>query len=204
MEFKYYEVRIKGLSPLLMHRFSTESYEEAAKPKRQIPTPEEYARQAAYFTRDGSSLMIPAENLHRCLVAAASAFRVRGKGRQTLKPLVSGSLMIEPEEIPLGTTKYEIDIRSAVVQRSRILRARPKVWPWRATFILSYPVEDFPAEFAGTLKQLINDAGRRIGLLDFRPATGGRFGRFYVEHLKEVDEAYVEALRASGFKKLTS
>jgi hypothetical protein len=39
------------------------------------------------------------------------------------------------------------------------------------------------------LRAIIDDAGKRVGLGDFRPATKGPFGRFVVTNWKVVDKS---------------
>lgn len=48
-------------------------------------------------------------------------------------------------------------------------------------------------DIPGILRDLLEDAGRRIGLEDFRPEKGGRYGKFEVtEYEVEEDERYVK------------
>ena len=64
---------------------------------------------------------------------------------------------------------------SVVVQRSRVLRVRPKFDDWSATFSVEYDEELVDRS---KLERWIDIGGRRIGLGDWRPEKSGRYGRF--------------------------
>jgi hypothetical protein len=202
MEIRKFQVQIEGMEPgLLMHKFS----EKGEEGKTKILPPEEYAKKAAYWSKDKSHLIIPAANIHRALIQVSTRYRAPTIGRIT--PFVAGSLDISPEEIPLQRPNgelikdYEIDIRGVVIQgRGRIRRARPKIWPWKATFVVSYITVDFPADFPGTLEEMFNEAGRRIGLCDYRPAKGGPFGKFEVKEIVEIKEEKTSPKKKSSTK----
>jgi hypothetical protein len=90
--------------------------------------------------------------------------------------------------VSLGTDEYEIDLRTVVVQRQRIVRARAKVTiPWSASFVMSYDEVWLPEEFMqNTMPDILKRAGTAHGILDFRPACKGPFGKFALAsfHLK--------------------
>ena len=78
-----------------------------------------------------------------------------------------------------GTDKYEVD-RRAVVNPStggRIVRTRPKLTTWQVQFALEY---DDTLLSEKEVREILDNAGRRVGLLDFRPERKGPFGRFMV------------------------
>ena len=92
---------------------------------------------------------------------------------------------IEPEEIVIKNSKgkeikdYEIDRQPVVVNRARIIRARPKVAEWVLEFEILYDTRLIePTEH---LKPVLEEAGMRIGLLDNRPQTYGENGTFKVD-----------------------
>lgn len=171
-------VELTGDSPLIMN--NPVGMRQPAGGRKQIPEPAEEAKAKRYLMPDGKTLALKADHLHRCLILASSGFRVMGK--QPVQPYISGSLEIQPEWVSLGTQKYEVDVRRVVVQRQGVLRARPVVWPWKAKVEVHYDEEVFSEEFLDKIlrDQIFVRAGKAIGLLDYRPAKGGRFGRFHV------------------------
>jgi hypothetical protein len=174
-------VRIVGETPLLMNNPASMALQDGA--RKVVPTPEEEAASKAYWADDRSTLVIWSEHLHRAMLNAAKPYRVEGSRRTKLAPLLAGCIEIEPAHIPLRTTAYEIDLRSVVIRGSgRVVRARPKVWPWDAEFSIFYEAKELGRiVVGGTLREVLERAGRLVGILDFRPEKGGRFGKFRVD-----------------------
>lgn len=164
-------VTIKGTSPLLMHRFPLEPVEAIEK-----KSAEEQAELAAYRTSEGE-LYVPAVAVQRAIVGAATFSK--GKGRASLQKEVAASVLISPEQLGLGERQFEVDSRPVVIQatKGRILRHRPRLNDWELTFAAEY---DDALLTENQLRKVVDDAGTRVGLLDFRPEKKGPFGRFVV------------------------
>lgn len=145
--------------------------------KKFIPTPEVEAKAAAYYLADGETLAIPGWNLFRSLVKAAGAYK---DGKTSMSRVVAGGVTVEPAMLSFGTKKYDIDTRRAVVQRQGILRSRPLLKTWTLDFELLVNEEDVSAKAFPTLRAIVEDAGRRVGLGDFRVEKNGPFGKFTV------------------------
>lgn len=178
---KTINVEIKGVTPLLMNspasmlenekptKLSTEKYD----PKRE-------AEIRAYKLKNGN-LYIPGTAIMGSLIGAASWKKA---GKHALKPIIAASVRITPELIDLGTKNYELDVRTVVIQKkSRIVRVRPKVEDWKATFQITYNESLITP---GVIRECLAEAGERVGLLDFRPQKLGPFGTFEVSKWKEV------------------
>lgn len=168
------DVTIKGVSPLLMHRFplgEAEGFEKWP--------PEKQAEWAAYRDESSGMLFVPGTNVYRALVSSASFSK--GKGRGNLSRLVAGALLVSPEVISLGVKDYAIDTRIVTnpVTRGRHPRVRPRLDAWALSFTLEW-------DEAGALlspkqiREIVDTAGTRVGLLDYRPEKKGPFGRFMV------------------------
>ncbi len=177
-------VTVKGMYPgLLMNSPASMLAASKGKTKKrgEIPSPEEDAEIRAYRMRD-KTLFIPNTAFKGTLINASAAYKI---GRSSAKQLVAGTVRIFPAEISLGTKKYEIDMRPVVVQRSRIVRARPKLTEWSASLFVIWD-SSFGIK-RDDLKKMLTDAGKRVGILDFRPQHCGEFGRFTVESFsKEI------------------
>jgi hypothetical protein len=167
---------IKGQSPVLMNRFPLVPIEGLAK-----LTPADQAEHAAYRDEATKQLFIPGVAVQRCLTNAAKFSK--GKGRSSLQTEICACLMVNPERILLGTTNYTIDTRPVVIPatKGRILKHRPRLDNWQATFELEY---DPTLLKESQLRRVVDDAGCRVGLLDFRPEKKGPFGRFAVVNWK--------------------
>ncbi len=176
MELRNVQVKIKGLSPLLMHRFPMEDIEAIEK-----KTAEEQAEIAAYRHPESKELYIPGENLWSCLVAGA--VYVKGKGRASLQKVAAASLSVNPSYLMLGKKKYAVDSRKVRIPSTRgsVVRYRPRIEDWETEFTLTYDATLMSEKQA---REIVDNAGARVGLLDFRPATKGPFGRFNVVQWK--------------------
>lgn len=165
-------VTIDGISPLLMHAYPLVPVE--ALEKRPA---EEQAELAAYRDPDTGELYLPGIAVQRALVSGAAYSK--GKGRASLQKVAAACIFVHPERIGLGTKRYEIDARPVVVPatRGRVIRYRPRLDKWRASFEISY---DPTLLTEVQLRRIVDDTGSRVGLLDFRPERKGPFGRFHV------------------------
>jgi hypothetical protein len=169
------QVRIEGLTPLLMNRF-TES--ESASTNR--GTPREQAARAAYCNAESGELYVPGPNMLAALVDAGRFHRLGRKHVTTEKhSLVPVGLRVPERMIPLGTAKYDVDSRRVRMPATGeyVMRHRARVDPWKATFSVDVDEQVFSAQF---VRALVDDCGQKIGLGDYRPATRGPFGRFVV------------------------
>ena len=172
------QVTIKGMSSLLMHQYPLIPVE--ALEKKPI---DEQAELAAYRDQESGELYIPGVAVQRAIIGGATFSK--GKGRASLQKPVAACVLISPEHILLGTTKYEIDTRPVVIPstKGRILRHRPRLDQWQASFELEW---DDVLVTEPQIKRIVDDTGSRVGLLDFRPACKGPHGRFIVTEWKEL------------------
>jgi len=182
------EVKIKGMTPLLMHRIVEEELERRGRTSRKVPTHQEYADAHKYTTViDGQEVMcILSQHIYSMVLEAAKGMKI---GRSPAWKAFAGTIRIEPEFIPLKRDgeyikgdDYEIDIRAVVVQSSKILRARAKIpTPWEAEFVILYDKELHDEKSLEILKIILEQGGRRVGLMDYRPQHKGWFGTFVVD-----------------------
>ena len=166
------DVTIAGVSPLLMHRFplgDADGYEKWPDAHK--------AEWGAYRDPVDGLLYIPGENMQRCLVSAATYSK--GKGRSNLSRVVAGSLSVSPGILTLGVTDYAIDIRVVrnPVTKGRHPRVRPRLDAWGVAFVVEWD-EHLMTE--KQVREIVDTAGKRVGILDYRPETKGPFGKFMV------------------------
>jgi hypothetical protein len=190
--YKKIDVEIRGLTPLLMNRLNPESLKTKSRMRMENYSTEKDAEQSAYMAEiDGKKqLYIPQEALYSMIIQTAKQYRVK---RVSLASLLAGTMRVEPEKVPLGTDKYEIDERAVVIQHQRVLKGRAKLKKWKAKFQIIYDSKRLPVGIEDTLKEILEDAGTRMGLLDYRPQHRGWFGTFTVDHFTLVEEAEQEA-----------
>lgn len=170
-------VTIKGTSALLMHKFPMVPVEALEK-----RPPEEQAELSAYRDQDTGELYVPGLNLQRSFVAAAAYSK--GKGRASLMKQAAACLVVDPEYLLLGAKDFKVDVRPVVIKatQGRVLRYRARLDDWQVQFSVSW---DPTLLKESEVRRIVDDAGSRVGLLDFRPEHKGPFGRFVVVHWED-------------------
>lgn len=183
-------VRIEGVTPLLMNRFSEEnevavSSGTRASIKGMRGTPREQATAKAYSDKDGM-LYIPGPNIFACLVAAG-AFHKIGKQKVTTQKssLIPAGVAVVELVCSLNTKAWEVDSRSVVIPSTggRIMCHRPRVDKWGVEFTLDLDEAMFDPKF---VRILVDDAGKKVGIGDYRPQRKGPFGRFVVSSWRQT------------------
>lgn len=178
---KEVEVQIKGITPLLMNSPKGMLKDEPAiKISTKKRDRKEEAEKVAYRNKNGM-LFVPSTAIKGTIIAA-SAYKKAGK--YALRPIMSGGMRIKEEEIPLNTKDYEIDLRTGVIQRARIVIARPVIDKWELNFTILYDEDLIPD--GNIIKTVLEEAGKRVGILSFRPQKNGEFGQFEVTKFEAV------------------
>jgi hypothetical protein len=173
-----FRVKIVGTKPLLMHA----PVDLGDKPKlRRGEHLDPKVEAESYLYKDAEGkICVPSVNLKACIREAGRNYRVSGR-RTTFAAMIRAGIDIKPYPmIPLIHNGWVVDVRPVVVQRNRILRARPKFDEWALEFQIIN--QDPTVIHAGTLKRILEDAGKYYGLGDFRP----EFGTFQVEELSVI------------------
>ncbi len=175
---KTYLVEVEGVSPYLMHRFASEKADVAGERKSGRKDYKSEAEIALYKDEQGT-IYVPATQIEGAIIKSASDFRIAGKGKKTFKDLAKSAIWVRPDCVPIEPQDWVLDERAVVVQKSRVLRYRPRWNQWRLKFDLQVLEDQFPEDI---LKQILDNAGAFVGIGDFRP----RFGRFIVTSFKKM------------------
>ena len=182
-------VTIEGSCPILFHRWSNEAVAEKAKAaKGSAAKKTDNVESYVYRTADGM-IGIPGLYLLGSMTdprnGAAkyrqdprsprkSALDLFRAGVQTLTDITPVLVERGGRHVPAAEWDY-LDARRVTVQRSAITRERPAVRAgWRASFELSVMTPEYIPPTL--LLDVITQAGRLVGVGDFRPT----FGRFAV------------------------
>jgi len=182
---KTYKATVTGISPLLMNRPSALIGDSIKERKQTELPPEEIAKDKLYEI-DGK-LYTPETHLKGALVEAGKNMKVVGKGKSTYSKIVGYAVEVNPFEIVHKKQKWEVYSVLAVnpSTRGRNLLHRPMLKEWELDFELTFDEEQVPAS---VLKEILELAGRFVGIGDWRPAKKGRFGKFQVTSWKEKKE----------------
>lgn len=178
---KKVKVELTGITPLLMNNPASmiESSTKGLQSKTRETDHKKSAEKLAYKDKKGV-LYIPAEAIKGTLIGASSYKKI---GKFSARPMIAGGVSILPQQVSLGTKNYELDIRTVVIQRARVVKARPMVENWKVSFDLLY--NEKLIGNSEIIKTILIEAGERVGLLDFRPQKLGSFGMFKVTKWEE-------------------
>jgi hypothetical protein len=189
---KLVQVEIRGVTPLLQHRFSEDA--EQGNPTRGIEVerrdPREEATRHCYIARDGS-FYFSAFALTGAMGNAGSNHKMKGS-RKTLRFVVPSAVRLLSDVVTIlngagPATSFEVDSRPVTIPatKGRIMRHRPRWDQWGARFELEI---DETMLSLDTVHQLLNEAGASFGIGDFRPEKRGPFGRFRVTRFEPTDD----------------
>lgn len=184
-------VTVAGVSPLLVRRFTDAAAEQAtagssmASTAADRGTPREQAASGLYLTAEGDPVY-PGPNVYSAMIAAGR-FQKIGRVQMTTKQtsLVPTGVWVDDVLIPIVSPEpWRVDTRPVRIPATggRILRHRACFDAWSLSFSLSVEPSVFSAK---VVRQLVDDAGAKIGIGDFRPSCKGPFGRFKVTSWKE-------------------
>jgi hypothetical protein len=183
-------VSIEGTSPLLMNKFTDATAERTSAGTSSTfntndrGTPRQQAEKKLYIDEHGV-IHLPGPNVFRAIIDAG-VFHKAGKRQITSAKtsLVPAAVALVEVSCPIAVpgskdVGWEVDSRSVVIPSTggRVMAHRPRIDRWALSFTLEVDTGIFSAAL---VRQLVDDAGRRIGLGDFRPARKGPFGRFVV------------------------
>jgi hypothetical protein len=183
------DIEITGTTPLICNRFTDSAAQSATNGTRSAlagadkGSPHDQAEQKLYTASDGATLIIPSPNIFSCIIAAGT-FHKAGRVKITTQKssLIPACVSIHEIEIPLISKQgWSVDTRAVRIPSTggRILAHRPIFNDWNLRFTVDLDTE-FMSE--NLFRAIVDDAGKRIGLGDFRPACKGPFGKFVVTH----------------------
>lgn len=193
------QITITGKTPLICNAFTDEAQQAASNGTRLSSvgdkgSPKEQAAKKLYYGLDGDP-MIPQPNLFRALIDAGKFFKSGKSKITTIKSsLIPACVEVHGTEIPiLSEEGWQVDTRAVRIPSTggRILAHRPRFDDWSLSFDATIDTEIISESL---FRDIVDAAGARIGLGDFRPDCKGPFGKFVVtnwavaklEELKEV------------------
>lgn len=171
-------VTIEGVAPLLFHRWSCEDVEakaNAAKGSKAKKT--DNVESYVYRCADGT-IGIPGTYLVGSITnksnGAAKYLQDPRSPRKSALDLYKAGVIPLTICASLGRDTWDyLDQQRVVIQQSAVTRIRPAFLPgWQATFDLQVNLPEYIRK--SDLLQILTNAGRLVGVGDFRP-TYGRF-----------------------------
>ncbi len=178
------EVTIKGTAPILFHAWNVESVESKSKAKKGSEEKKTDDVESYVYRNEQGEICIPGEYLRGSIVNAAKFQQDPRSPRKSMADLAKAAIINLTPLASLGVKDWDfMDKRRVQIQRNAITRSRPAMAEgWVATFILMVTLPEYISP--DSLNNVIQQAGKLIGLGDFRPT----FGRFLLTSFKVLDE----------------
>ena len=174
-----YNVEIKGISPLLMNRFLPAELLETK--VRHGNVKDVSVEDKLYVTEDGKPY-VPSAYIRNSLIEAGKAVQIKGKRKTTYSKLLGSTLIVQPDAIIINSTMgWEPFTTTAVnpATKGRVTVTRPMFKDWWLKFEVIVTDDVSEEDFA----KIFDEAGRYVGIGDWRPAKKGMYGKFIVTKL---------------------
>lgn len=170
-------VTIEGTAALLFHRWSCDDIEAKANAAKGSAAKKTDNVETYVYRNEAGEICVPGEYVRMAIVHAAKYRQDPRSSRKSAMDLFKAAVLPLTELASLGTKEWDyLDRRRVTVQRAGVTRQRPAMNPgWRAEmqFMVNLPEYVDP----NLLHSVLADAGRLVGVGDFRPT----FGRFLVK-----------------------
>ena len=168
------EVEIEGTSPVLFHRWSCEDVEAKATAAKNSKAKKTDNIEAYLYRDESGNICMPTEYVRQSLIHAAKFRQDPRSPRKSAMDLFKAGVVSISDLASLNVTAPDyLDRRRVCVQRMGVTRTRPAVNAgWRAVVQLQVLTPEYIDR--AVLLDVLNNAGRLVGVGDFRP-TYGRF-----------------------------
>ena len=179
MQIKTFE--IIGVSPILMNNPAAMGGGGAGLKSKKTYVDSEEAEIRVYRNRD-NHIVVPTIAFRSAMLKAASGRKI---GKATARAVIAGSVFpVEQNCILLDTTTekpidtYEIHRCRVVVNKAGVVRARPMIQNWKTKLALEIDVDMIQDDTI--IPEILNLAGKIVGIMDWRVEKLGTYGRFRV------------------------
>lgn len=157
-----------------MHRWNPDAVDAKAAAKKNSAAKKTDDLQSYVYRCDNNNLGFPGENVRQAIITAAK-FRADPRSpRKSAMDLFKAGVVSLTTVADFGKVQWDYeDRRRAVVQRQGINRVRPAMrvgWTLEFEMLVNVPEYITP----DLLQEVLDNAGRLVGIGDFRP-TYGRF-----------------------------
>jgi hypothetical protein len=175
-------VEIEGTAPFLFHRWSVEAVAEKAKAAKGSAA-KKSDNVESYVYRDAKgNLAIPGEYIRQSIINAAKYRQDPRSPRKSAMDIFKAGVVSLDELCSLGFKDWAyLDQRRVMIQRNGVTRQRPAIEAgWKITVHLLCNLPEYIPP--SMLHSVLTDAGRLIGVGDFRPT----YGRFQITSFHEA------------------
>ena len=169
-------IAVTGTADLLFHRWSVDGIEAKSKAAKGSKAKKEDDLETYVYRNQHEELCIPGEYVRMSIINAAKFRQDPRSPRKSAMDLFKAGVAVLDPLCSLGTKEWGyVDKRRVMIQRSGITRSRPAMRAgWECEVLLQVLLPEYITQ--EILNEVIQSAGRLIGVGDFRPT----FGRFQV------------------------
>lgn len=168
-------VTVEGAADILFHRWNTEAVDEKARAAKGSKAKKTDDIESYVYRNDKGEICLPGEYFRMAIIGAAKYRQDPRSPRKSAMDLYKAGIVALTPLASLGSKDWDyLDTRRVMIQRNGVNRTRPAMKAgWQATFDLMCNLPEYIDK--NSLREVIEQAGRLIGVGDFRP-TYGRFG----------------------------
>lgn len=168
------DVKITGVADLLMHRWNCEAVDAKGKAAKGSAAKKSDDIESYVYRDDAGMICMPGEYQRQAIIHAAKFRQDPRSPRKSAADLFKAGIVSLTTLSPLGKTNWDYEHKCRVcIQRNAVTRTRPAFKSgWECTIQLLCGLPEYIPP--NLLHEVLNDAGRLIGVADFRP-TYGRF-----------------------------
>lgn len=177
-------IELEGVCPILFHRWNNESVAAKARAKKGSQEKKTDDIESFIWRDEKGFVCIPGEYVRQSIIHASKYEQDPRSPRKSLMDLMKAALVSLTELASLGVKDPDfLDKRRVVIRHDGITRTRPAMKAgWKAKFVLMINLPEYIQH--QRLNHILQQAGRIVGLADFRPS----FGRFQVIKFELLDD----------------
>jgi hypothetical protein len=173
-------VTLEGASDLLFHRWNCEAVDEKSKAAKNSKAKKEDNVESYVWRTETGQLAIPGEYVRQAIIHAAKFKQDPRSPRKSAMDLFKAGVVSLTDLGSLGKKDWDyLDTRRVTVQRAGVNRTRPAMKKgWNSSFTFQVITPEYIDK--NLFLEVLNTAGRLVGVGDFRPT----YGRFQVTNVK--------------------
>lgn len=173
-------VTVQGASDMLFHRWNCEAVDAKSKAAKNSSAKKTDDIESYVWRNEKNELCVPGEYFRQSIIHAAKFKQDPRSPRKSAMDLFKAGVVSLTPLASMGVVNWDyIDTRRVTVQRAGINRVRPAMrqnWSAQLQFQILTPEYIDPTLF----QEVLNTAGRLVGVGDFRPT----YGRFFISNFE--------------------
>jgi hypothetical protein len=174
-----------GTAEIIFHRWNCEAVDAKSKAAKGSKAKKSDDVESYVYRNDANELSVPGEYVRQSIINAAKFRQDPRSPRKSAMDLFKAGVITLTPLASLGVTEWDFEHRCRVqVQRNGVTRCRPAMktgWTIEVDLMVNLPEYIAP----DALHDVLVNAGRLIGIGDFRPT----YGRFAVRAFDALNDA---------------